>query len=64
MVSIKNDFNIKISKKFIKISLCYIGYPKNIKILTNLDSLLVQPTVPQKLISSNIFGPEVDEKPF
>ena len=46
-----------ISKKWIKISLSYIGYPNNIKTLTNLDSLLVQPTVPQKLYQFNYLWP-------
>ena len=54
--SIKNDFTL-ISKKWIKISLSYIGYPNNIKILTNFDSLLVQPTVPQKLYQFNYLWP-------
>ena len=56
VVSIKNDFNINI-KEVDKISLSYIGYPNNIKILTNLDSLLVQPTVPQKLYQFNYLWP-------
>ena len=54
--SIKNFFNINI-KEVDKISLSYIGYPNNIKILTNFDSLLVQPTVPQKLYQFNYLWP-------